>query len=256
MAAVKERERIDDLLWRNFRIIQNSDWFCFGLDAVLLADFAELKPKEQVLDLCTGNGVIPLLLAAKEETAVLTGIELFPEVADMAGRSVRLNGLERRVNIITGDVCQISNLVVAHSFSVVTVNPPYRKKEAGRLSPSPFLAAAKAEVYCDLSQVVAAIAHSLLQWGRFYLVYPYDRLAELLGELQGRQLQVTKLMAVKNFSQDNPFLSLIGGVYGEGADNRLEAIAEPKEFTVFREDRTYTAEMEEIFAKYGKEKKK
>lgn len=251
MVAAKERERIDDLLWRDFKIIQNRDWFCFGLDAVLLADFARIEPGEQVLDLCTGNGVIPLLLAAKEETAVLTGIELFPEVADMAERSVGLNGLEHRVDIVSGDICQISDLVAAHSFSVVTVNPPYRKKESGRLSSSPFLAAAKAEVYCNLSQVIAAIAHSLVSEGRFYLVYPYDRLAELLEELQRRQLQVTKLVEVKNFSQDKPFLALIGGVYGEKADNRLDALAKVETVTVFREDRTYTAEMKEIFAKYG-----
>lgn len=249
---LKPGERIDCLLWHNFQIIQNKDWFCFGLDAVLLADFAQVAQGELVLDLCTGNGIIPLLLAAKEEGALITGVELFPEVVEMAGRSVRLNGVDDRVKILAGDICQISDFVPAHHFPVVTVNPPYRKKQTGKLSSSPLIAAAKAEVYCELSQVVGAIAYSLATAGRFYLVYPYERLMELLDILQCQSLQVTCLVLIKNFSKDKPFLCLVSGSRNGQADNRLEQL-EKREFVVFRQNQVYTEEMEAIFRKYQRQ---
>ena len=248
-SLLKSGERIDALLWQDFKLIQNRDWFCFGLDAVLLADFAVVEQGEQVLDLCTGNGIIPLLLAAKEETAVITGVELFPEVVEMAGRSVRLNSLENRVQMITGDICQIGEYVSAHQFQVVTVNPPYRKKQAGKLSSSLLIAAAKAELYCDLSQVIKAIAYSLTVAGRFYLVYPYERLIELLDTLQSQLLQVTSLVLVKNFSGGKPFLCLVTGSRNAQTDNRLERLKKG-EFIIFQENQIYTAEMKAIFQKY------
>ncbi|MCI8335553.1 MAG: methyltransferase [Peptococcaceae bacterium] len=251
---LKSEERMDSLLWQDFKIIQNRKWFCFGVDAVLLADFAVIQPGDCVLDLCTGGGVIPLLLAAKEPTAVITGIELFPEVVEMANRSIRLNQLEDRVTIQTGDICQIGSLVSAQSYHVVTVNPPYRKKETGRLSPVPLVAAAKAEIYCDLSQVVGAIAYSLAAEGWFYLVYPYSRLQELLDVLQRQALQVMQLTQVKNFSEDSPFLCLVGGCRKAQADNGWERI-EKKEFVLFQEEGVYTSEMTAIFQKYCVEKK-
>ncbi len=251
---LKAGERIDALLWHDFKIIQNKDWFCFGLDAVLLADFAKLEQGEQVLDLCTGNGVIPLLLAAKESTAMITGIELFPEVVEMAERSAQLNHLSRRVKIQAGDICKIQDLVAAHSYQVVTVNPPYRKIKTGRLSASPLVAAAKTEIFCDLSQVVTAVAYSLAAKGRFYLVYPYERLVALLSVLQSLHLQVHCLTLVKNFSSREPFLCLVSGMGSIQADNRLDKLKK-RDFIIFQENRTYTPEMTAIFQKYqtGKE---
>lgn len=257
--TLKETERIDQLLWKNLQMIQNPGWFCFGLDAVLLSDFAEILRGEQGLDLCTGGGVIPLLLSAKAEETLLTGIELFPEVAEMAERSVLLNDLASRIKILTGDICCLpevearTGMALSHRFQVVTVNPPYRKKNQGRLSPCPLVAAAKAEVYCDLTQVAAAIAATMTQTGRFYLVYPYERLGELLTVLEEKQLQVTRLRLVKMFAEKEPALCLVGGGFNKSPCNLPEKISLVEYFTVFQAESVYTQEMQAIFEKYREE---
>lgn len=256
---IKDGERIDQLLWNDLQIIQNPSWFCFGLDAVLLADFARVNPYDGVLDLCTGNGVVPLLLSAKEPTATLQGIEIFPQVAEMAQRSVALNHLAHRIQIYPGDITKMQSVIVPGQFQVVTVNPPYRKKNQGKLSPSPFLAAAKAEVYCDLEQVVAAIAYNLAPTGRFYCIYPYGRLEELFSVLQNHDLQVEQLKPVKNFSDQPPILCLVAGYRKENANNKTEGISCISELVVFEKDPSgshqYSREMIKMFQQYRTKEK-
>ena len=115
MISLKENERIDDLQRNNYKIIQDPDRFCFGMDAVLLSGFARAKEGDQVLDLGTGTGIIPILLAAKTMAAHITGLEIQPDSADMASRSVKLNELEEKVEIITGDIKEAVSLFGAAS---------------------------------------------------------------------------------------------------------------------------------------------
>ena len=244
---VKEGERVDDLLWNRLKLIQNPRWFCFGLDAVLLADFAQVFPGENVLDLCTGNGVIPLLLSAKESTASFLGVELLPEVVELAQRSVLLNGLSERIAIMVGDICCSGDFLSEQDFSVITVNPPYRKQGEGRISPSPYIAGAKVELYCDLAQIVAAIARHLVADGRFYMVYPYARLEELRQQLHLKNLQEQEICLVRNVSGEKPFLCLLRGSWA-GKQGNIPVLT--REFVVFREKGNYSAEMEKIFHRW------
>ncbi|HYF76201.1 MAG TPA: methyltransferase, partial [Symbiobacteriaceae bacterium] len=131
---VRFGERVDDLGRGGLRIIQHPERFPFAMDAVLLAHFATVRKGSRVLDLGTGCGVVPLLLCALHPTAVLTGLEIQPDTADMAARSVQLNGLEGRIKIDCGDYRQVRELYGHGKFDVVTINPPYREPGTGAVS--------------------------------------------------------------------------------------------------------------------------
>ena len=132
---IKETERIDELQRNGYRIIQDSGRFCFGMDAVLLSGFAKAKEKDRVLDLGTGTGIIPILMEAKTKARELKALEIQPESADMARRSVALNQLEHKIEIITGDIKEADKIFPAASFDVVTCNPPYMIGQHGLVNP-------------------------------------------------------------------------------------------------------------------------
>ena len=132
---LREDERIDDLHRNGYRIIQNQKAFCFGMDAVLLSGYASVKPGERALDLGTGTGIIPILLEAKTEGSYFAGLEIQENMAEMARRSVWLNGLEGKIEIVTGDIKEAGRIFGAASFDVVTSNPPYMNDSHGLKNP-------------------------------------------------------------------------------------------------------------------------
>ena len=143
---LKENERLDELQRNGYRIIQNPEKFCFGMDAVLLSGFARAKEGDKVLDLGTGTGIIPILMEAKTKAFHLTGLEIQEESADMARRSVALNGLEERIRIVQGDIKEAGTLFGAASFDVVTCNPPYMIGQHGLTNPEAPKAIARHEI--------------------------------------------------------------------------------------------------------------
>lgn len=153
-------ERFDELQRNGYRIIQNPAKFCFGMDAVLLSGFARAKRGEKVLDLGTGTGIIPILMEAKTEGEHFTGLEIQSESADMAARSVARNGLQEKINIVTGDIKEASQIFGAASFEVVTTNPPYMTDTHGLKNPDLPKAIARHEVMCTLDDVVREGARS------------------------------------------------------------------------------------------------
>ena len=159
---LQENERIDDLERNGYQIIQNPDKFCFGMDAVLLSGFAKVKPQAQVLDMGTGTGIIPILLEAKTQAAHLTGLEIQEESADMARRSVLLNHLENKIDIVTGDIKEADSLFKAASFDVITCNPPYMIGQHGITNPDAPKAIARHEILCTLDDVVRNAATLLV----------------------------------------------------------------------------------------------
>ena len=167
---LKDGERLDDLQCNGLRIIQNEKLFCFGMDAVLLTGFTRVKEGERVLDLGTGTGIIPLLLSAKTKGEHFTGLEISNSSADMARRSVRLNGLEQRIEIIQGDIKEAGELFAPASFDVVTSNPPYMIGQHGLINSDLEKAAARHEILCTLEDVVRAAARLVRSGGRFCLV--------------------------------------------------------------------------------------
>ena len=194
-----EDERIDDLQRNGYRIIQKKKGFCFGMDAVLLSGFAQVKEGEVAVDLGTGTGIIPILLEAKTKGKHFTGLEIQEEVAEMAGRSVRLNQLENRVDIVRGDIKEASRLFGKASFDVVTSNPPYMNDNHGLKNPELPKAIARHEVFCTLDDVCREASLLLKSGGRFYMVHRPHRLAEIITALKTYKLEPKRMKLVHRF---------------------------------------------------------
>ncbi len=177
LRLVKEGERVDDLQLSNLHIIQDPSRFCFGMDAVLLTGFAGATRGDRCLDLGTGTGIIPILMSAKTEAEHLTGLEIQPESADMARRSVELNDLSSRIDIVTGDIREAASLFEAASFDVVTSNPPYMITDHGMKNPDSSMAISRHEICVTLDEVVCAAAHLVRTGGTFDMVHRPFRLA-------------------------------------------------------------------------------
>ena len=236
-------ERLDDLQTGGFHIIQNPGLFCFGMDAVLLSSFAKAFPGEKVLDLGTGNGVIPILMRAKGECRSFTGLEINPVSADMAERSIRLNALEGDIRIICGDLKEAGQIFAAASFHTVTCNPPYMICGKGIQSPNPMVAAARHEVLCSLEDVVKAAAWVLKDHGRFYMVHRPFRLAQIIRTLSAFRLEPKRMRLVYPSVKKEPNMVLIESMKGAGSG----MIIEPP-LIVYREKGVYT---EELLQMYG-----
>ena len=158
---IKQGERLDDLQVKGYQIIQNPNKFCFGMDAVLLANFARVKKGEKALDLGTGTGIIPILLEAKTQGESFTGLEIQEESADMARRSVALNHLEDKIQIVTGDIKEAAGIFGPASFDVITTNPPYMIGEHGIQNAQDAKTIARHEVLCTLDDILRESARIL-----------------------------------------------------------------------------------------------
>lgn len=240
---LKENERIDDLQRNGYQIIQNLDGFCFGMDAVLLSGFARVKPGEKAVDLGTGTGIIPILLEAKYEGLHYTGLEIQKEMADMARRSVALNQLEDKVNIVTGDIKEASRLFGAASFDVVTSNPPYMNDSHGLKNPDLPKAIARHEVLCTLDDVAREAARLLRPGGRFYMVHRPHRLIEIIMALKNYRLEPKRMKMVHPFADKEANMVLIEAVRGGRSMMKMEA-----PIIVYKEPGVYT---DEIYTIYG-----
>lgn len=239
---LKEGERLDDLERNGYRIIQSANRFCFGMDAVLLSGFAQVKRGERVLDLGTGTGIIPILLEAKTQGEHFTGLELQEESADMARRSVRYNGLEEKIDIITGDIKDASTLFGASSFDVVTTNPPYMIGQHGLQNADEAKTIARHEVYCTLEDVIAQSAKLLRPKGRFYMVHRPFRLVEIFCLMHQYGIEPKRMKLVHPFVDREPNMVLIEGLRGGNARLGVE-----KPIIVFSQDGVYTEEIREVY---------
>lgn len=240
---LKDNERIDDLQRNGYKIIQKQNGFCFGMDAVLLSGFAQVKPGERAVDLGTGTGIIPILLEAKYEGLHYTGLEIQEEMADMARRSVALNHLEEKLSIVTGDIKEASRLFGAASFDVVTSNPPYMNDAHGLKNPDMPKAIARHEVLCTLDDVVREAARLLRPGGRFYMVHRPHRLIEIITALKGYGLEPKRMKMVHPFADREANMVLIEAVRGGKSMIKVEA-----PIIVYKEQGVYT---DEIYTIYG-----
>ena len=237
-----EDERIDDLQRNGYRIIQKKKGFCFGMDAVLLSGFAQVKEGEAAVDLGTGTGIIPILLEAKTKGKHFTGLEIQEEVAEMAGRSVRLNQLENRVDIVRGDIKEASRLFGKASFDVVTSNPPYMNDNHGLKNPELPKAIARHEVFCALDDVCREASLLLKSGGRFYMVHRPHRLAEIITALKTYKLEPKRMKLVHPFVDKEANMVLIEAVRGGRSMMKVEA-----PIIVYREPGVYTQEIYDVY---------
>ncbi|MDE7205791.1 MAG: tRNA1(Val) (adenine(37)-N6)-methyltransferase [Lachnospiraceae bacterium] len=240
---LRENERIDDLQRNGYRIIQNPEKFCFGMDAVLLSGFVRVKKGAQVLDLGTGTGIIPILLEAKTEAAHLTALEIQEESADMARRSVQLNGLEGKIDVVTGDIKEADQLFKAAGFDVVTCNPPYMIGQHGLTNPEEPKAIARHEILCTLEDVVRNAAKLLKTGGSFFMVHRPFRLAEIITVMTQYKLEPKRMQLVYPYVDKEPNMVLIEGCRGGRPRMTVE-----KPLIVFKAPNVY---MDEICDLYG-----
>lgn len=241
-AMLKENERVDDLQRNGYQIIQNPGKFCFGMDAVLLSGFARVKKGSTVLDLGTGTGIIPILLEAKTEAAHLTGLEIQEESADMARRSVHLNGLDHKIDIVTGDIKEAGSLFDAASFDVITSNPPYMIGQHGLTNPEDAKAVARHEILCTLEDVIGQAAGLLKPGGNFFLVHRPFRLTEILTLLHQYKLEPKRMQLVYPFIDQEPNMVLIEANRGGKPRMRVE-----KPLIIYKEQGVYMPEIYDIY---------
>lgn len=239
---IKPGERIDDLQRNGYRIIQDPGRFCFGMDAVLLAGFASEAKGERLLDIGTGTGILPLLMEARTQIPHLFGIEIQEESADMAGRSVELNGLEEKIEIITGDIREADRLFEAASFDVITCNPPYMIGEHGLQNAEPSKTIARHEVCCTFRDIAEMTAKLLKPGGHFYLVHRPFRLAEILVTLSACKLEPKRMQLVYPFIDKEPNMVLIEAIRGAKPRMRVE-----KPLIVYRSPGVYMPEIYDIY---------
>lgn len=239
---LKSGERVDDLERNGYRIIQNPKKFCFGMDAVLLTGFAHARPSDRLLDLGTGTGIIPLLMEAKYHCAHLTGLEIQADSADMAARSVEINGISDKIEIVTGDIREADHLFPSASFDCVTCNPPYMIGQHGIANPDEPKAIARHEILCTFEDVARQTAKLLKPGGHFFLVHRPFRLAEIMTELVRYRLEPKRMQLVYPYVDREPNMVLLEAVRG----GRARMIVE-KPLIVFREPGVYMPEIRELY---------
>ncbi len=240
--SLKDNERVDELQRNGYRIIQNPEKFCFGMDAVLLTGFARARQEDRLLDLGTGTGIIPLLMEAKYHCAHLTGLEIQPESADMAARSVELNGLTDKIDIVTGDIKEADNIFQSASFDCITCNPPYMIGRHGIVNPDAPKAVARHELLCTFEDVAAQTGKLLKPGGHFFLVHRPFRLAEIMTTLVRFQLEPKRMQLVYPYVDKEPNMVLIEAVRGGRSRMTVE-----KPLIVYREPGVYMPEIYEIY---------
>ncbi len=239
---LKDKERLDDLQRNHYQIIQHPEKFCFGMDAVLLSGFAGAKKGDHILDLGTGTGIIPILLSAKTEAEHLTGLEIQEESADMARRSVLLNDLQDRIEIITGDIREAGRIFAPASFEVVTCNPPYMIAEHGLVNPDEPKAIARHEILCTLEDVMTASAKVLKPGGKLYMVHRPFRLAEIVRVMSSYRLEPKRLRMVYPYVDKEPNMLLIEAVRGGKSGMTVE-----RPLIIHQAPGVYTKEISELY---------
>lgn len=239
---LKPNERIDDLQRNNYRIIQDPERFCFGMDAVLLSGFAKAKEGDHVIDLGTGTGIIPILMEAKTKASTLVGLEIQPESADMAQRSVELNHLESKIRIVTGDIKEASSLFGAATFDVVTSNPPYMTEHHGITNEKSPKAIARHELLCTLEDVISQAAKLLRPGGSFYMVHRPFRLADIMVLMREYHLEPKRMKLVYPYIDKDPNMVLIEGLRGGRPRLTVE-----RPLIVYQSPGVYTDEIYDIY---------
>ena len=237
-----ENERLDELHRNGYKIIQDKGRFCFGMDAVLLSGFARVKPGEKVLDLGTGTGIIPILLEAKTDGEHFTGLEIQPESADMASRSVAYNDLQDKIDIVVGDIKDASQRFGASSFDVITTNPPYMIGQHGIKNDQDAKAIARHEILGDLDDILRESAKMLKPSGRFYMVHRPFRLAEIFSKMIEYRIEPKRMQLVYPFVDKEPNMVLIEGLRGGKSRITVE-----KPLIVYKQPGVYTDEIYDIY---------
>ena len=242
---LKENERIDDLEYKGLKIIQNKDGFCFGVDSVLLSDYAKnIKKNSKVVDIGTGTGIISLLLCKKTELSKIYGIEIQEDVAEMANRSIILNNLEHKFEIINTNIKNITEVLEPHKFDVVVTNPPYKKADTGVKSIDRKQLISRHVVECTLEDVIENASKLLKDLGEFYMVHRAERLADIMCLLRKYKLEPKNIRFVHPKANEKPDLILVRAVRCAKEFLKID-----KPLVIYKENGEYTDEIYKIYDK-------
>jgi len=223
---IRENERIDDLQYKGLRLIQKKDGFRFGVDAVLLANFTDVKKGDSVVDLGTGTGIIPVLLAGKTLAKTIVGLEIQPDIAEMAERSVELNNLQDRVKVVCGDIKEAIGNFGPSSFNVVVTNPPYMNKGGGLVNPSDTKAISRHEIMCTIEDIVSVSSRLVVPGGQLSMVHRPERLVDIVCLMRKYRIEPkyirfvhpspykkANLILIKGTRDGNPQLKMMDPLY-------------------------------------------
>ena len=242
---LKNNERIDDLQLDNLKIIQNKDGFCFGIDAVLLSDFArDIRNDSAVLDLGTGTGIIGILLCAKTKLSKIYGIDIQKDVCDMALRSIKLNNLEDKFEIINTNIKDLKNIFEENTFDAIVSNPPYKKDNSGLKNESETKLISRHEITASLEDFISVSSKLLKNNGSIYMVHRPERLSDLFYLLKKYNLEPKKLRLVQSYIDSKPKLILV-----KATKNAKSFLSIEEPLIIYNKDGSYT---DEIFKIYGK----
>lgn len=242
---LKENETIDDLEYKNLKIIQNKKGFCFGIDSVLLSDFAKnIKNNAKVLDLGTGTGIISILLCGKTNLKKIIGVEIQKDVADMAKRSIKLNKLENRAEILNEDIKKLNQIFLANSFDAIVTNPPYKKEKTGRTSKDNTQLISRHEVMCNIEDIAKVSSRLLNSNCSIYMIHRPDRIVDIIESFKKYNLEPKIIRYVYPKISKEPNLVLIKATKGG-----REFLKTEKPLIVYNEDGTYTDEILKIYNK-------
>lgn len=244
---LKENERIDDLELNNLKIIQNQKGFCYGIDSVLLSDFAKKIPNNaKVLDLGTGTGILGILLCGKTNLDKIYGVEIQEEVSKMAQKSILLNNLSERFEIINDNIKNLNNYFENDSFDVIISNPPYKKDNSGIKNESETKLISRHEITANLEDFISVSSKMVKSNCSLYMVHRPERLSDLFFLLKKYKLEPKKLRTVQSYFDSKPKLILV-----KATKNAKSFLNIEKPLIIYNKDGTYTNEVLEI---YGKQK--
>lgn len=242
---LKSNERIDDLQLNGMRIIQREDGFCFGIDSVLLSDFAKnIRDNSMVLDLGTGTGILGILLTQKTKLKKIIGIEVQEEIADMASRSINLNKLENRFEIINANIKELEGRLPIESFDAIVTNPPYKKMNSGKVNDNEIKLISRHEIKADLSDFIKVSFKYLKDKGTLYMVHRPERLSDIIFEMKKNKIEPKRIRFVHSNQESSSKLVLIEGVKNGKSFLKIE-----KPLFVYKKDGEYTDEILEIYNK-------
>lgn len=241
---LSDNEQLDDLQLNDLFIIQKKDGFRFGVDAVLLSDFAKNTASKRTLDLCTGTGIIPILMSAKTKTPEFCALEIQHDIADMAKRSVEYNKLSERIQVTEGDLKDAVKIYGKAAFDKITCNPPYMKTNSAVKNDTDTLAVSRHEVLCTLEDVIKVSSELLKPKGRLYMVHRPSRLADIMCLMRKYKIEPKLLRLVASRQGKEPNLLLIEGMYQGGEELKLL-----NQLYIFDENGDYSEEINKIYGR-------
>ena len=244
LSLVKDGETLDDLQLKDICIIQKREGFRFGIDAVLLANFANVKKKHKVMDLCTGTGIVPFIIKGKKEPEKIVGLEIQNEFVEMANRSIKINGFNDTMEFLHGDLKDKELLKSVGRFDVVTVNPPYKLEKSGIVNPNDKYAIARHEVMCNLDNVIEACRIVLNDNGRLYMVHRPERLADIFCIMRKYKIEPKRVQMVHPNTKKPANILLVEGQRDGGAYLKWEP-----PIYVYNDDGSFSKEINEIYGR-------